>query len=477
MRVNSVVEHHPRLAGLVRLAIVTTMLIATPLTVPARAETADARGVSNAVASSNAVTDWNRIAVSTLLAFPPPAGGAPPALQVNLAMVQGAVYDAINAIEPRHQPYLLDTRFAPTASKEAAAATAAHGILSHIVSTVPPGISFPNRGDVSQALDTAYDASLAAVADGSSKTLGVAAGNAAVEAMISAREGDGRFGPSPWVAKQAPGYWQPLLNPDGTQMLDPTPWVANVQPFLIESSSQFRTDGPRSRESAAWAADFNEVKALGELNSTTRTPEQTHHAIWWQSAGGPAVLWNAVARDLVDSERYAIDIDDSALLFAKLNLGGADAAISCWNDKYFWAFWRPWQAIREADADGNPATDPTSSWSALITAPYPEHPSGHLSLDSAHLRVLQTFFDTDEIAFDVTSSQFDGETRHFERFSQPLDEIVEARIWAGLHYRTADVQAEILGRQVVDYMDANYFKPLGAEADAGDVVASDPLPR
>ena len=108
-----------------------------------------------------------------------------------------------------------------------------------------------------------------------------------------------------------------------------------------------------------------------------------------------------------NSGSYGVDIDDSALLFAKLNLSGADAAISCWNDKYYWDFWRPWQAIHEADRDGNPATEPDPSWTPLITAPYPEHPSGHLSLDSAYLRVLQMFFGTDEIAFDVTSSQFD----------------------------------------------------------------------
>jgi hypothetical protein len=180
--------------------------------------------------------------------------------------------------------------------------------------------------------------------------------------------------------------------------------------------------------------------------------------VWWQSAGGPTVLWNSVARDLIASS--GVDVSDSALVFAKLNLSGADAAISCWSDKYYWSFWRPWQAIHEADKDGNAGTEPDPSWTALITAPYPEHPSGHLSLDSAHLRVLEQFFGTDDINYDVTSSQFGGETRHFERFSQALDEITEARIWAGLHYRTADVQAKILGGKVVDYMEQNYFQPL-----------------
>jgi hypothetical protein len=406
----------------------------------------------------NAVTEWNQIAFNTLVPFPGPAGGAPPALQVHLGMVQGAVYDAVNATAPKpRRPYLLAERFAPTASKEAAAATAAYRVLSTIVSTVPERIPFPNRADLLQALDTQYETSLAAIPDGPSKADGIAAGNAAADAMIAAREDDGRFGPTPWKSNAEQGHWQPQLNPDGTQVLDPTPWVGGVRPFLIESASQFRTEGPLSLTSEAWVKDFNEVKALGSVNSTQRTPEQTHNALFWQSTGGPSLMWNAVARGLVNS--YGVDIVDSALLFAQLNLSGADAAISCWSEKYYWDFWRPWNAVVEADRDGNPATEPDTSWTPLLYAPYPSHPSGHLSLDGAQLRVLQTFFGTDEVEFDVTSSRFEGETRHFERFSQPLDEIVEARIWAGLHYRNADVQARILGETIADYIAGNYFQP------------------
>jgi hypothetical protein len=413
-----------------------------------------------ATAQANEVTNWNRIATDTLVAFPPAAGGAAPALQINMGMTQGAVYDAVNAIEPRHRPYLLATRFDSMASKEAAAATAAYSVLSSIVSTVPATIPFPNRASLLQSLSTAYAASLAAIPDTPFRTAGIAAGNAAADAMIAARQGDGRFGPSPWVPNDDPGHWQPLLNPDGTQMLDPTPWVGGVRPFLMQSSSQFRTDGPNALTSAAYAEDFNEVKALGSVNSTARTPEQTHIALWWQSAGGPALQWNGTARNLVNDPTYGVDLVDSARLFAMLNLSGADAAINCWNDKYYWDFWRPWQAIHEADRDGNPATEPDPSWTALITAPYPEHPSGHLCLDGAHLEVLQTFFGTDKIRFGVTSSRFGGETRYFDRFSEPLKEIIDARIWAGLHYRTADVQAQILGRKVAHYMAKHYFQPL-----------------
>jgi hypothetical protein len=410
-----------------------------------------------AVAQATEVTNWNRIATNTLVTFPGPAGGAPPALQINMAMTQGAVYDAVNAIERRHRPYLLRTRFHPKASRDAAAATAAYRVLSNIVATVPETILFPNRASLLGSLATEYTTSLAAIPDTRWRSRGIAAGNAAAEAMIAAREGDGRFGPSPWVPNFDPGHWQPLLNADGTQMLDPTPWVGGVRPFLIRSSSQFRTNGPRELSSAAWARDFNEVKALGSVNSTARTPEQTHIALFWQSNVPPT--WNAVARDLADDPNYAVDLADSALLFAMMNLSGADAGINCWNDKYYWDFWRPWQAIHEADRDDNPATEPDGSWTALLTAPYPEHPSGHLCLDGAHLSVLRMFFGTDKVRFAVTSAPFPGEIRSFDRFSDALDEIIEARIWAGLHYRTADVQARNLGRKVAYYMANHYFQP------------------
>jgi hypothetical protein len=411
-----------------------------------------------AVAQANEVTHWNQIATDTLVVFPARAGGAAQALAVDMAMTQGAVYDAVNAIEPRHQPYLLGTPFAPTASKDAAAVTAAYLVLSHIVSTVPMSIPFPNRASLFTSLGTARDASLALVPDGAAKDAGVAAGTAAANAMIVARTNDGRFGPSPWVSNTSPGHWQPLLNPDGSPQLDPAPWVANVKPFLLESPSQFRTPGPQDLGSTQYAVDVNEVEALGSATGSTRSDEQTHNAIFWQVAGGPALLWNGAARKLADAR--GLDLGDSALLYAMMNLAGADAAISVWNDKYHYDFWRPWAAIRGADLDGNPATVADPTWTALITAPYPEHPSGHIGLDSAMLSALKTFFHTNKLTLEVTSSRFPGETRTFDKVQEPLKEIVEARIWAGLHFRTADVQSKKLGRQVARYMAQHYFQPL-----------------
>jgi hypothetical protein len=421
-----------------------------------------ARGQS----AGNAVTEWNAIAVSTLVGLPGAAGGAPPAAQIHVGMVQGAVYDAVNAIEAKHhRPYLLKRRFSARASKDAAVATAAYDVLYNIVSTVPvPNLADAARTTLLQCLATQYADSLAGIPDGPFKNQGVAAGKAAAQAMIAARTDDGRFGPSQWVPNTAKGHWWPQVNPaTGQLILDPTPWVGGVKPFLMQSSSQFRTLGPNALSSPAWAQDLNEVKALGRADSVVRTPEQTYIARWWQST--PVASWNGVARELV--ARNGLDIADSARLFAMEDLAAADAAINCWNDKYHFDFWRPWNAIPRAAEDDNPATDPDPTWTALITAPYPEHPSGHLCLDGAHTRVQQMFFgDLIEGGYQITSistllGPTDPRTRTFGSFSQALAEITEARIWAGLHYRTADVQAQALGRNIADYMAANFFQPVG----------------
>lgn len=416
-------------------------------------------------ASSDAVRAWNTIAVTTLVALPGNAGGAPPAAQIHVAMVQGAVYDAVNATEPKHyRPYLLDRRFSARASTDAAVAAAAYGVLRHLVSTVP-NIQPPNRASLLTTLGTQYDAALEPVADGPFKLRGVAAGEAAAAAMIAARADDGRFGPSPWVPNTSVGHWWPQLTPAGAQILDPTPWVGDVDPFLATSSSQFRTAGPVSLTSDTWAREFNEVKSLGAANSTARTPTQTYIAKWWQST--PVLSWNEVARSLAD--RNDLDAMDTARLLAMTNLSGADAAINCWNDKYFWDFWRPGNAIMRAAEDGNPATAPQADWTPLISAPYPEHPSGHLCLDGAHSRILQKLFG-DSVAggFQMTSvstllapAPADPRVRTFSSFSQVIDELIEARIWAGLHYRTGDEQAKTLGWSAADHAAANYFQPVG----------------
>jgi hypothetical protein len=406
-----------------------------------RAGTANVALAASA-ATPNEVTKWNAIAQSTVLAQPPNAS-APPAANVFMAMVQGSVYGAVNAIDRGHRPYLVMQRADPETSKEAAVATAAFRVLD---------VLFPAQHVTLQAH---YDSSLGAIPDGPLKEAGIEVGEAAADAMLAGGH-DGRLGPIPPLPPDGAGFWEPLLTPGGTPILDPSPWVALAEPFLVKSSSQFRTDGPYALTSDAYTEDFNEVKALGDVDSTTRTPEQTHVAIFWQS--NPAATWNGLARRL--AEERQLDVTDSALLFAMLDLSAADASINCWNDKYYRGFWRPIAAIREADTDGNPATEPDTSWTPLFTPPYPDHPSGHLCMSSSSLHALQAFFGADDVPFYVTSSQFPGEQRLFERFSDAISELIEARIWAGLHFRNADVQAATLGDKVARYTQLHWFQPL-----------------
>jgi hypothetical protein len=426
-----------------------------------------------ATADATAVTQWNIIAISTLVGIPGPglpgpAGGAPPASQINMAMVQGAVYDAVNAITPKHfRPYLLKRRFGNTASDEAAVATAAYLVLKNIVETVPQSIPFANRAALLASLASQYQAATDAIPDSPFKNRGVAAGTAAAEAMIDARQDDGRFGPSQFVPNASPGFWDSVA-PNGTIALDPTPWVGGVEPFLMDSSSQFRSDGPLALTSAAYAAEFNEVKALGGngvVTPSARTATQTYIAKWWQS--NPVASWNDVARQLI--ARNGLDAIESARLLAMQNLAAADAAINVWNDKYHFSFWRPFQAIRRAAEDGNAATSPdppgTLPWTPLLSAPYPDHVSGHLGLDGSHTGVLRLFFgDAPLGGYQITSAFANpggDATRTFTSFSQALDELVLARVWAGLHFRTADVQGRQLGADVANFADTNFFQPVG----------------
>src|SRR5881296_1374614 len=327
------------------------------------------------VARADAVTDWNLIASNAIVVT---AGQPPPVSALSFAMVQAAVYDAINAIDRTHQPYLPEPPSNPTDSKEAAAATAAFRVL----------VGFPDLPGLFPAqlptLQSQYDAYIANLPDNppGSRAAGVSIGETTARAMLEERMNDGRFGPPPDLYPPAPGIWRPTPPNFGN---DPAPWVGNVLTFIVPSAEMLRTDGPNALTSADYAEDFNEVKEVGSLTSTTRTADETDAAIFWADNGN--LLWNRIFRTLAASQ--GLDIVENARLFAMTNLAAADAAIGCWNDKYYWQFWRPIAAIREADTDGNPATQADPTWlplfdpatpvpfPPLVTPPFPDHPSGH----------------------------------------------------------------------------------------------------
>jgi hypothetical protein len=413
-----------------------------------------------AVAGADAVTDWNAIGQAETVPLRPTAHGQ----ARGMAMVAGAMYDAVNAIDRGHQPYLLDldeVDAPPWASMDAAAATAAYKVLLAIT---PPARH--------AALDTAYTGTLLLIPDGPMEQAGVAAGEAAATAMLASRQGDGFMASfTPTIGTEA-GDWRPLGWPT-TPAFDPDAWAYNLKPFLIESPSQFRADGPPALDSGQYAEDFNEVKELGAVNSSKRTDDQTTAAVFWQFA--PAALWNPLARNLAG--RNGLNAADEARLYAEIDLTAADAVTACWNNKYYFQFWRPRAAIREADTDDNPATIADPSWEplfsaatvttpALVTPPFPAYPSGHGCLTGSVMNTMADFFGSDKVedGFDVVSGRsLNGAPippRHFDRFSAVTKEVIDARIWGGIHFRTDDVHAAVLGKRVAYWVGKHYFEPL-----------------
>ncbi len=402
-----------------------------------------------AAAHADPVSDWNAIASTAIVTT---AGQSAHASSLSYAMVQGAVYDAVNAIDRTHRSYLVSPPAKRSDSKEAAVATAAYRVLAAL---------FPAQ---LATLQPRYDAALAAIPDGRRKVGGIAAGEAAAAAMLADRAGDGRGGPFSFVLGTEPGVWRPT---PPNFALDPAPWVGNVRPFVVPHGALLRSDSPNRLTSHAYARDLNEVKKLGSLVSTTRSADQTEAAIFWQDH--PLGTWNRVLQSLATARR--LDVSDSARLFAAVNLATADSVIGCWHSKYLWNFWRPVTAIREASSDGNPATVGDPAWLPLfdpstpqfgppLTTPaFPDHPSGHGCASGAVLETLERFFGSDRVPLTITSDRT-RTTRHFRRLSDALEEIVDARVWAGVHFRTADEDGAELGRSVARWVDRHRLQRM-----------------
>ena len=315
--------YQARRGMLVAVAVLSTVL----LSAPARADT---------------VTQWNAIATSALVAD---GQGAP--ANAHLAMVHGAVYDAVNAIDKRYEPYLAMPRAKRWYSQDAAAATAAYRVL---VDSDPPVVLPEHQVALAASLKPLYDASLAAIPPGPAKDGGIATGNAAADAMIAARLNDGRFGAFRFAVGTLPGQWRPVLP---LFVNDPGAWLKDIKPFLIRNSSQFGGRGPYELTSRRYAREFNEVKTLGAIDSTARTADQTEAGRFWGATNAIAT-WASLYRNI--AEQHGGSLADNARMFAMLYFAGADAQITVWADKAKFSFWRPITAIREAATDGNRRT-------------------------------------------------------------------------------------------------------------------------
>ncbi|HEY0802263.1 MAG TPA: vanadium-dependent haloperoxidase, partial [Steroidobacteraceae bacterium] len=279
------------------------------------------------------------------------------------------------------------------------------------------------------------------------------------------RTNDGRFplNPPPFLGNTAIGQWRPTpsLLPGPPPSLAPglTPWVATVRPFSMHSDSQFRVDPPPDLTSARWAHDYNETHSVGSLTSTTRTAEQTEIGYFWADSG--PVLWQNALRYI--SNKHLKDTGDSARMYALAEAAMADAQIACWDSKYFYNFWRPITAIRQGDQDGNPATAVDPVWQPLINTPnFPEYPSGHADVSGAVSHMLRLFFGRDELTFQMTTTNAlaSQKTRTFTHFSQAEQEVIDARVYVGIHYRHSDVIAGAQGRRVANWVFRHTLRPV-----------------
>jgi hypothetical protein len=388
------------------------------------------------------ISDWNAIAVSTLVGD---TTKQPVEDILYMGFVQAAVYNAVVGVEGRYVPYRFRAHAPRGTSVQAAAVAAAHKVL---VTYVPAAQA---------TLDAAYAASLAQIHDGTAKTKGLAFGIRAAESLIRLRANDGRNAPIFFTQPEAPGVWRPT--PPGLPMS--APWLGFVTPLLVHSPTQF---GPRhpppALTSARYARDFAEVKALGSHDSTARTAAQTSTALFF--SGNALVQYNAALRDQVGVRH--LDIVDSARMFAAIDMSVADAIISVWHAKYVYGFWRPITAINLAETDGNPATAADPTWVPLLTTPpYPEYPSGYNVFNSTVTHGLENLFQTRHLQLTLTSTAVPGVQRHYDSGRAERQDVVNARVWLGIHFRFADTAARQMGRGLAAWTLDHYFQPVNGE--------------
>jgi hypothetical protein len=384
------------------------------------------------------VTTWDAVGTQAFTA----AALTPPEGHTIFAYVAIAVYDSVMAIEGGYEPFAVDVEV-DEASPQAAVAAAAHYILAHYLPAQAPTI-----------VDPAYVTSLATIPDGQAKTNGIAVGESVARLLIAQRSGDGFRAPVTYTAPSPPipGVWIPTA---------PTPpigpYLGLMRPFSLDSADQFRPGGPPALDSKKWAREYNEVKEIGSSTtpSTIRTPDQTLAARFWaeppvQQARG------AVRKFILD---HQLDVADAARFMAMIQVTYADALIACFDAKYHYAFWRPITAIRAGDTDGNDATVGDPTWSTLLpgTPNHPEYPSAHSCVTPAAGIVIAEFLGTPEIDFTIPSLTGLGD-RHYASAKDLEYEVANARIWGGIHFRSAVEDGVEIGKKTAHQVLAHHFK-------------------
>ena len=411
-------------------------------------------------ARADTVTDWSLNASNALIRDRGQGAIAFP----HMAMVHAAMFDAVNAIDRRYEPYLVAPRAKRWFSQDAAAVTAAYRVLVDGAVVAPD-----QRQALKDELKPVYDAAIGALDAGTARDGGVATGEAAAWAMIAARTGDGRFGkpgfpqPPHGHAALKPGDWRPTGGVN-----DPGAWLRNVEPFFVHDPDRFLSRGPNELTSRAYAREYAEVKSLGKSDSKERTRDQTDAARFWGTVNAAGTL-TMLVRTL--AELRPMSLGDRARFYALIYLNTADTGIATWRDKAKWSFWRPVTAINLGDADGNPQTVGDPTWASLIPAPpYPDHASGLSAAGGSIAATAQELFGTDHVTFAGTitppppplpAPPLPPITQNYSRLSQLADSIVDVRVWSGIHFRIADVQGAKIGREVARWSrDHGVLRPL-----------------
>lgn len=386
-------------------------------------------------AGTDPVTRWSVAAADAAA-----ASGMPPLrTPITFALLHLAMYDATNAVVGGHQPYAVAPDVVRPASAEAAAIEAGYRVLL---------AEFPTQ---QAALHLVYQELLASFPDGPPRSNGASVGASVATSLLALRANDGRNATIAPTPGSGPGAWVPT--PPG--FLQPTTeFLGRVTPFTMDSPSQFRPAGPTRLTSNRWAEDYDEVKALGVKNGSVRTAEQTATALFWEPLAG--TVWPACIRRLAAEQ--SLDIGESARFQAAAFAAFADALIGCWDAKFQYDFWRPVTAIRNGDTDANDRTDPDPGWEPLSTTPsFPEYPSGHACATAAVTHVIEDFFPHDVVI--PARSVVTGKERLYGKASEVVDEVVEARMLIGVHFRSSNEDGADIGRKVARQIRSRWFKP------------------
>jgi len=388
------------------------------------------------------IAEWNQTAARlSLTVSPTPA----PVQQTRLmAIVQAAVHDAVNGITGDYETYLPRVSPPEKATPEAAAIAAAYHASVGLFGNGP----FPQLGG--KTLSELYSESLTAHGIPADDA-GLEYGESAALAILAARAGDGASQAQfPYDGPNTdPGTWR--LLPGQTALL--AGW-GSIQPFVIKSGDQFRAEAPPALDSELYTRDYNEIKELGRSNSTTRTALQSQIATFWRAS--PTAIWNPIALQALAARDF--DISARARILALFYMAASDASVVCWDTKYYYNFWRPQSAIRNGDLDNNPATEADPTWTPFIpTPPHPDYSSGHASNSSAMANILDYAFGSDPgMTISVTLS---GITRQWSTFGEAVNEVIDARVYSGIHYRNSDEVGARQGRQVAQFVITHALKP------------------